>query len=413
MRNLMLSALELKNFKCFREQRIEFGKLTVLTGMNDMGKSSVVQALLLLRQSRMGDGPLRELRLSGEIVELGKGVDILFEHSDDKEIAFALEFGGIWRSEYACRRAGRRNRMPLDPGDDSSGDFSKESWWDGGEWLEFSPESPPEQIGSASRAIFSESGFHYLSAERLGPRDSLPRPAELSSVKSVGARGENVAAYLHRHMFSPMREDDPRIRVQGEKADILGQVCEWLKEISPGSSLVLSASFQEGTVSTQYTRVGVEEGRSRARAERIRSYRPTEAGFGGSHSLPVLTSLLAAEPGDMVIIEHPEAHLHPRGQTRLGELAGRAAMAGVQVVVETHSDHFLDGVRLDALRGWLDREATKIHFLTRDVGECRIISPRIMEDGKMSDWPTGFFDERDKNLLELLGAVGRKEDEFA
>ena len=405
MRNLMLSALELKNFKCFREQRIEFGNLTVLTGMNDMGKSSVVQALLLLRQSRRGDGPLQELQLSGEFVDLGKGVDILFEHSDDKEIAFALEFGGIWRSEYACRRAGRRNRLPLDPGGVSSGDFSKESWRDCGEWFEFSPESPPDQIGSASRAIFSENGFHYLSAERLGPHNSFPRPAEMSSLKSVGARGENVSAYLHRHMFSPMQEDDPRIRVQGENPSLLGQVCEWLKEISPEASLALSESFQEGTVSTLHTRDGVEGDRSRARAERIRSYRPTEAGIGSSHSLPVLTALLAAEPGDMVIIEHPEAHLHPRGQTRLGELAGRAAMAGVQVVVETHSDHFLDGFRIEARWNRLDRNATKIHFFTREEAENIVFSPRIMDDGKLSEWPKGFFDQKTQNLKCLLGPM--------
>lgn len=407
MRNLMLNALELKNFKCFREQRIEFGKLTVLTGMSDMGKSSVIQALLLLRQSRMGDGPLRELRLSGELVDLGKGVDILFEQAADKEIAFALEFGGIWRSEYACRRAGRRNRLPLDPGGDSSVDFSKESWMECGEWREFSPDSPDE-IGSHSRAIFSESGFHYLSAERLGPRDSFPRPAELSSVKSVGARGENAVAYLHRHMFSPMREDDPRIRVQGENPSILGQVCEWLKEISPETSLVLSDSFQEGTVSTLYRRDrrdGVEEDRSRARVDRIRPYRPTEAGSGVSSSLPVLTTLLAAETGDMVIIEHPETHLHPRGQTKLGELAGRAAMAGVQVVVETHSDHFLDGVRIEARWNRLDRNAAKIHFFTREGAENIVVSTRIMDDGKLSEWPKGFFDQKTQNLRCLLGPM--------
>ena len=414
MRNLMLSALELKNFKCFRELRIEFGKLTVLTGMNDMGKSSVVQALLLLRQSLMGDGPLRELRLSGEFVDLGKGVDILFEHSDDKEIAFALEFGGIWRSEYACRRAGRRNRLPLDPGGESSGDFSKESWRDGGEWLEFSPESPPEQIGSAARAIFSESGFHYLSAERLGPRDSFPRPAELSSVKSVGARGENVAAYLHRHMFSPMRENDPRIRVQGENLSIVGQVCDWFKEIIPEKSLVLSESYQEGTLSTQYRRVGVQEGRSRAHADRINAHRPTDSGFGGSYTLPVLTTLLAAEPGDMVIIEHPEAHLHPSGQTKLGELAGRAAMAGVQVVVETHSDCFMHGVRIDARHERIDRDAVNIHHFMRDgAGQIYIVPLRIRGDGKMSEWPTGFFDEDVKNLMGLLGPINMAEREMS
>ena len=89
-----------------------------------------------------------------------------------------------------------------------------------------------------------------------------------------------------------------------------------------------------------------------------RSYRATNVGFGLSYTLPVIVALLAPA-GALCLIENPESHLHPKGQTKLAELAVRASRAGVQVFVETHSDHFMDGVRI-AVRSRLDLVAVEI-----------------------------------------------------
>ena len=397
MGNFALNALELKNFKCFREQRIEFGKLTVLSGLNGMGKSSVVQALLLLRQSLAGNRAQRSLQHSGDLIELGTDADILFELADDNEIVFVLEYDGIWRSEYVYSYAGDEERLTLDLGNRSSGVSTRElSMTDNG-WREFPHESPPDKIGSATRSIFSDTGFQYLSAERLGPRKFLPWSEEQVSMRSLGVQGEHVLAFLSERGRDGLQNDDPRIKDHDRSLTVAAQVSAWLQETSPGANLEISELRQIDALSAQYSY-------SRTGDVGSRSFRAANVGFGISYALPVLTALIGAVEGDMVIVENPEAHLHPRGQTRMGELSARAAKAGVQVIAETHSDHFLDGVRLDALRGIIDREATRIHFFTRDAAESRIISPRIMEDGKMSDWPTGFFDERDGNLLELLGA---------
>lgn len=87
----------------------------------------------------------------------------------------------------------------------------------------------------------------------------------------------------------------------------------------------------------------------------------------------------------------------------MGQLAGRAAKSGVQVLIETHSDHFLDGVRLDVKNQLSDGQDTRIHFFTRVGSETQVISPKVLENGSLSEWPKGFFDERDENLLGLLG----------
>src|SRR5260370_36481781 len=75
-------------------------------------------------------------------------------------------------------------------------------------------------------------------------------------------------------------------------------------------------------------------------------YGPTSVGFGITYALPIVVAVLSAHPGSLVIIENPEAHLHPRGQVKMGELLCQASAAGIQILIETHSDHVLNGIRL-------------------------------------------------------------------
>lgn len=398
MSNLILTALELKNFKCFREQRIEFGILTVLAGLNGVGKSSTVQALLLLRQSLAGNREQQRLQLSGDLVDLGTGSDVLFDLAEENEMVFVLEFGGIWRSEFAYSRSGDDDQLPFELGNGSSRESTRELFLSGDGWAGFSPEAPPEEIDSGSRAIFSDTGFQYLSAERLGPRKSLPWSDEQIWIKSLGVQGEHVLAFLSEYGRRTLARDDPRVMESEENRTIESQVSAWLQETSPGANLAISKLRQVDALSAHYSY-------SRAGDVKSRQFRAANVGFGISYSLPVLTALLGAEEGDLVIVENPEAHLHPRGQTRMGELAARAAMAGVQVIAETHSDHFLDGVRIEARWKRLDHNAARIHFFTREGAESIVISPRIMDDGKLSEWPIGFFDQKTQNLKGLLGPM--------
>jgi len=74
------------------------------------------------------------------------------------------------------------------------------------------------------------------------------------------------------------------------------------------------------------------------------------SGFGLSYTLPVITALLVGTliPNSLVIIENPEAHLHPRGQTEIARLIALCAQVGTQIIIETHSDHLFDGIRIAA-----------------------------------------------------------------
>jgi len=103
-------------------------------------------------------------------------------------------------------------------------------------------------------------------------------------------------------------------------------------------------------------------------------------------------------------MENPEAHLHPQGQSALGELVARCASDGVQIIVETHSDHLLNGVRLSVKRKIINKENVALHFFSRSVetGEASVETPAIMDNGRLSNWPSGFFDQWDKDVAALL-----------
>ncbi len=119
---------------------------------------------------------------------------------------------------------------------------------------------------------------------------------------------------------------------------------------------------------------------------------------------------VSAAPGALLLIENPEAHLHPKGQGMMGDLLAQVAQTGVQVIIETHSDHVLNGIRLAVHGGGepsrLDAEKVRLHFFERretDNGAEHVVeSPRMDRDGRIDRWPEGFFDEWDKSLEALL-----------
>ena len=116
-----------------------------------------------------------------------------------------------------------------------------------------------------------------------------------------------------------------------------------------------------------------------------------DVGIGVSQTLPVLVALLAAKPGQLVYLEQPEIHLHPRAQAAMAQVLADAAMRGVRVVAETHSSLLLLGVQTLVAEGKLPPELVKLHWFTRgDDGATTIRSADLDEGGRFGDWPEDF-----------------------
>lgn len=405
-----LSSIHLKNFKCFQDVDIGMSGLTILTGLNGMGKSSVIQAILLLRQSFGMDSRFnRRLKLNGSLVELGAGPDVFFDLAEDDELTIGYEFWdeeiGKIRSEYRYEYDRKNQLLRPTSSTPSSGAFSNrvDGYWDdeNSEWIEIKRDSPRLRRPLRHPPFYSSSSFQYLSAERLGPRKMLPSSEEHSQMNQIGSQGEFVLGLLSEEKAGSLKEDDPRLHSSSNSIALQPQVEAWLHEVSPGTRLEINKYSDIDAFTSRYSF-------ERRGDVPSKPFRATNVGFGISYVLPVIVCLLSARRGSLAIIENPEAHIHPRGQTRLGYLAAMASEAGVQVIVETHSDHFLDGVRLAARRKICDHKNVAIHYFTRFGPEAAIISPELLKDGRLSEWPEGFFDERDDNLAQLLSPISEE-----
>lgn len=381
----MLDAIGLTNFKAFRDTRIPLGGLTLLTGINSSGKSSVLQAMAAIRQSAhlQGRGGDQNLLLNGSLIELGNGQDVL--HSDWLE---ATDMPG----PYIRLRLEAKNHLA-----DWFFDYLPES--DTLPVIRMNGHSASLPESTAIRSLLGGSprgSFQYLRADRVSPATTYERSHELAVEQGfLGAHGEHTVNYLRHHRDS--LDVDDLLRHSGADTNtLLSNVEAWLGEISPGVNLDIAGIDRTDMVRLSYGFGG------RAGFSSSGPRRPTNVGFGLTYTLPIIVACLTARPGVLLLLENPEAHLHPRGQSRMALLLAKAAAAGAQLVVETHSDHVLNGLRLAVKDNILHHDDLMLHYF-RNNGTTELTSPVIDPDGMVSEWPEGFFDEWDNAVMRLLG----------
>jgi len=375
----MLDGIRLNNFKAARNLDLPLAPLTMLAGLNGSGKSTVLQSLAAIRQSyQVGQG--HGMQLGGPLVSLGQGMDVLSEGAKDETITVAVLEGGT-EYRWVCEVLPEANQLKF-------------------------IESPP----SPHHGFAANPHFQYLQADRIVPRTLYPQADQQARQDGLlGSHGEFTADFLASNRDQPVSEkrrcakdcaalDDAMWAKISPTPQLLDQVAGWLQQISPGARL--RAELLKGTdeVILQFQYIG------QARGLEPRFYRPTHVGFGLTYSLPILVACLAAPAGALLLIENPEAHLHPQGQVKMGELLGLCAADGVQILVETHSDHVLNGIRLAVKKGSLKADDVRLCYFTRDVssGDCYVELPSVLPDGQLTNWPEGFFDQWEKSLDALL-----------
>lgn len=370
----MLESVSLTNFKAFDDLELPLGRLTVLSGLNGTGKSSVIQALGVLRQSYdAGSLALGGLHLNGPLVEIGTAKDLLYQDFTSSMIKVGV----------GARRNGALSYLDWTTHAQSDADVL---------WCE----EFPEIIGQDELALFA-TGFQFLRADRITPSVTFPKSQfVVAQERFLGARGEYTANYLLRFGHD-VTVSPTLLHVSEQNATmLLAQLNAWMQEFSPGVRVEPESVPMTDLVRLAYSYRG-------ARTSYGDPLRPTNVGFGLTHVLPVLTACLSAAPGSMLIIENPEAQLHPRGQAALGRLVALTAQAGVQVIIETHSDHVVNGIRLAVKNDQLEAKNTKLHFFTRTPGNATgYESPVLNEDGRLSFWPRDFFDQWERSLDQLL-----------
>ncbi len=132
--------------------------------------------------------------------------------------------------------------------------------------------------------------------------------------------------------------------------------------------------------------------------------RPYHIGAGVSYITGIIISSLSAEPEDILIIENPEIHLHPKAQADLTEFLCFIANAGIQIIVESHSDHIFNGIRKAVAKKYINKNKTSIHFFELDKDFLsRNTEIELADTGGIITYKKGLFDQFDDDLDQLLG----------
>ncbi|MDQ6978627.1 MAG: DUF3696 domain-containing protein [Mariprofundaceae bacterium] len=363
----MLTELFIENFKCLKKQWLPLAPLTLLTGFNAAGKSTAIQSLLLGAQMAQRNNQCQTVPLNGNLVKLGTVGDVLCHNADEREI----------RLEY------------------STEDLHGQVILDASERAKTSLQVKPASTLTSEHPIVSMlSNIIYISATRIGTSDVFPFPYDDSLVfADVGDCGQFAPWWFHE--YSDEEIDIKKAHPQESALVMRRQFNAWANEIFPGSE-----ANTERVERTSLVRLEMRTGLQQ------QWKRPANIGYGLTYAFPIIVAGLLAKKGQLLVIDSPEAHLHPQGQSRIGYFLGVIAAAGVQVVVETHSDHVLNGIRLAVAKHIIQPDKVAIHFFSSsDTPNTspHITSPSMDKKGSLSEWPDGFFDQTDKDLAILSG----------
>ncbi len=391
----MLRELTLDGFKCFDEQRIPVGRLTLLTGVNASGKSSVIQALALLRQSVLDAEWSPQLVLDGSLIRLGTAADVVNKIRGGRTLGLGIAGDGWsvrWTFGDPRVRETDAASMPLHELVWTQNDGALAFDGAGGAFRMLVPQRASLQHGLLVMDLLSS--IEHVGAERIGPREvyALGRAA---FHRTVGVQGERMPGVLW--LFGDDEVPEPLRHPSESRRNLRAQAGAWLDHFFPGVTLDVQKVPNANAVTMGFRT-----------SNETNFHRPQHVGYGITHVLPILIAGLTSRPQQVLLIENPEVHLHPAGQSQIGRFLARIAAAGRTVIVETHSDHVLNGVRRAVREQLVSHEDVSMLFfreraLAAREGAAQVEVPRIDAEGNIDRWPRGFFDQFDNDINALVG----------
>ena len=376
----MINRLDLKTFKCFELLRLPLGQLTLLSGTNASGKSSILQCLVLLHQTMQEHEWSTRLMLNGRVTELGTVTDVVDQEygtngfaigmSDDDTTCSWSFVGDRTEMSLAVREVEVHGNVSVDP-----------------PTLQY---LLPTDCDEAEKALArTVRDLTYITAEREGPREFYPLEDQYA-VNRVGPRGENAVSVL----FRGRDETIPVSLMVADTAPTLRhQVGARMDKFFPGCAVDVQQVPNANAVT-----LGIKI------SDATGFLRPIHCGFGITQVLPIVVAALSVPKDSLLLIENPEVHLHPAGQALMGQFLAEVAHFGIQVIVETHSDHVLNGIRRAVKGGQMPAENVMLHFFrSRSPDAPQALSPTLDNSGNVDTWPKGFFDQFDKDMDYFAG----------
>jgi hypothetical protein len=398
----MLTSVQLSGFRaCADATPVALGRLSILAGANNAGKSSFVGALLALVQSQQAASRHR-LLLKGEWVDLGPFDELLAPDHHTFSIAVEGRINGaelavVWDFDEV---AGRRNRPEAR--------VTKIDAMLGDETIVYKLDTDGRIASSISAGPLLVDPAQVLAPELPEPIHFFPYQAE--QVLAVGP-----------YRAPPTALSEFRVGRDGSLVGLYGQYATevfWQRHSDTTDVLAPGAGAANDTIARAMNAwwsyilademiVKVEEVARLGYSVRLdtssisnRSF--GQVGYGLSQLWPILVACVASRPGDLVLIETPEAHLHPGAQHRVAGLFVELARRGRQVIVETHSEHIVAAACLKVKQGEFAQEDLALSFFTQSRGHTRVERIPVDASGRRLRSPEGFFDQAAAELIELL-----------
>lgn len=354
----MLDKLVVRNFKCHETTEIDLKNLTLLVGTNSSGKSSIIQSLLLLIHNITNPSGSA---LNGHLVSVGYFSEArnLITNAKSFELSVTKE-NEVLEFKFVSK-------------DDKN-------------------ENAIIQIIQDSSTIrkllyYTNSYVHYLSAHRIGGQDLYLR--NFDNYDMFGLNGEYAIDYFQHFKSNPVDEE---LRVYAESETLESQVNYWLDYIF------------EHTISTSSI-AGTDKVKAEYVLKTKKSIRPKNIGSGVSYLISILIVCLASKNKDIIILENPEIHLHPKAQSTLAEFLVLIANAGRQLIIETHSDHIYNGIRVGINNAKIDTTNVSVNFFTlnKETSLTSHTLVKINSEGRILNSKSYLFDQFENDINSLLG----------
>jgi len=436
----MIKKIYLKNYRAFEEISLDFSKINLFFGPNNSGKSSLLSSINLLSQTLQSRDSNVSILLNGNLEELGTFRDIVFKNEVKRKIKIGIgvkvEIGrpyrtkeiieeGYFQAEFKYRPIRREivlesteTQMPIGTArlrtKSTSPGSHKFSFFDAkGEDItnkitrvkrklsHFIPifgitgRFPHKQFQLISDIFefnFSWSDMIEERLEYICPFREFPERTYLfsgESPDSVGIRGEKAIDMLVMDYLTKGKE----------KKNINENVSKWLNQCDISSKIeVVPLTDRHYEMRISNSRTGESENLA-------------DVGFGCSQILPILIAGFNLQKGQILIVEQPEIHLHPKAQAELGSFFYDLSKRNIQTFIETHSEHLLLRIQSHIATGDLNPEDVKVYyvFANKETDRKEVEEVKLNKNGKfLTEWPEGFFPERLAEVKKIAKASLRR-----
>ena len=341
----MITKIEIENFKCFEKEAIEIKPLTILTGTNSSGKSSLIQAILVCGNHSTGSDML------DYVGSLGDFDDLKNRYVNPRKYSITITYDDGISDAITAQK---------------------------GVALSF----PSEDISYPSKLT-------YLNSNRITINEINITNNTFNQERYFGIDGKFVANYYEKHKEEPIAEY--LIADKNGARTLEAQVNYWLNIIITHQYELQTKKVSSTMITASYKIDGLE-------------FKPSNIGAGISYIATILIACLSASRENIIIIENPEIHLHPRSQAMMGKFLSFIASRGVQLIVETHNDHLINKIRYEVYKGTLKSEDIIIHYKTSKTNFEQI---HIKQNGFFQNkegensFPSGFYDATIKEIFEI------------